>query len=268
MTTDSSPVKSPSPPLNRPHKDTEDRQAAFAAISAKTPVDREFRAAFARSKLHIAYTHPGMDRAARDRAVASLVDRLGQDAAKTITQPSPGGVGEGFFYTPAFNTGWGLGTSFGCDFVCPVPPGGNVNTWLLYLTATNRSGLSVEAFVSYDGQDIPHFRVYDWARTDPWQTDVPFTSLDNYITTMSAHGNSYPVLPVWNGTWAISPGTYRNQALLYNNVRAGWDLVYQYDYAATDSQQKTGWAGSWAPMVETFQSPMPTRTQWGRWARS
>jgi hypothetical protein len=48
-----------------------------------------------------------------------------------------------------------------------VPPGGNVNTWL-YLTATNRSGLGVEALVSYDGQNTPHFRVYDWARTDPW----------------------------------------------------------------------------------------------------
>ena len=31
-------------------------------------------------------------------------------------------------------------------------------------------------------------------------------------------------------------------------------MVYQYDYAATDSQQKTGWIGSWAPIVETFQS--------------
>jgi hypothetical protein len=62
------------------------------------------------------------------------------------------------------------------------------------------------------------------------------------------------VLPVWNGTWAIGAGMYRNQALLYNNVRGGWDLVYQYDYAATDAQQKTGWIGSWAPIVETFQS--------------
>ena len=253
MKTGSDLVKSPTPPLNRPHKDTEDHHAAFAAISAKTPVDEEFRAAFRRSKLHIAYTHPRFDRAARDQAVASLVDRLGEEAAETVTQPRPGGVGQGFFYNPDFKTSWGLGTSFGCDFVCPAPPGGNVNTWL-YLTATNRSGLGVEAFVSYDGQGIPHFRVYDWARSDPWQTDVPFTSLDNYITTMSAHGASYPVLPVWNGTWAISTDTYRNQALLYNNVRGGWDLVYQYDYAATDSQQKTGWVGSWAPIVETFQS--------------
>jgi hypothetical protein len=46
---------------------------------------------------------------------------------------------------------------------------------------------------------------------------------------------------------------YRNQALLYNHVRGGWDLIYQYDSSATDTQQKTGWVGSWSPIVETFQ---------------
>jgi hypothetical protein len=232
----------------------EDHQARFAAISARTPVDEDFREAFVRSKLFIAQTHPGLDIAARNLAVASLAGRLGQEAAEMATQPRPGGVGQGFFYNPDFKTSWGLGTSFGCDFVCSVPPGGNVDTWL-YLTATNRSGLGVEALVSYDGQGTPHFRVFDWARTDSWQTDIPFTSLDNYLTTAVAYDSSYPVLPIWNGTWSIAAGTYRNQALLYNNVRQGWDLVYQYDYAATDSQQKTGWVGSWAPIVETFQSP-------------
>jgi hypothetical protein len=254
MVTDGNLMKSPSPPLNRPHTEVVDHQAAFAAISARTPVDEEFRAAFLRSKLCIVQNHPGLDIATRNQAVASLLDRLREEEVEVVTQPRPGGVGEGFFYNPDFKTSWGLGTSFSCDFVCPVPPGGNVDTWL-YLTATNRSGLGVEAFVSYDAQDTPHFRVFDWARTDSWQTDIPFASLDNYLTTATAHGASYPVLPVWNGTWSIDAGTYRNQALLYNNVRQGWDLVYQYDYAATDAQQKTGWVGSWAPIVETFQSP-------------
>jgi len=254
MTMDNHLMTSPSPPLNRPHTNMEDHKARFAAISARTPVDEDFREAFLRSKLFIAQTHPGLDIAARNLAVASLAGRPGREAAEMATQPRPGGVGQGFFYNPDFKTNWGLGTSFGCDFVCPVPPGGNVETWL-YLTATNRSGLGVEALVSYDAQGTPHFRVFDWARTDSWQTDVPFTLLDNYLTTAAAYGSSYPVLPVWNGTWSIAAGMYRNQALLYNNVRQGWDLVYQYDYAATDSQQKTGWVGSWAPIVETFQSP-------------
>jgi hypothetical protein len=87
---------------------------------------------------------------------------------------------------------------------------------------------------------------------------------------------------VWNSTWLIRPGTYRNQALLYNHVRGGWDLLYQYDYAGTDTQQKTVWVGSWSPIVETFQAaykhtnPMGalgtqlisanTSGVWGSWA--
>lgn len=276
-------MSSPVPPSNRPHKATEDHQADFAEITAKTPVDEKFRAAFIQSKLRIAYTHPTLTIAERDLAVASLLDRLGPQAGEMLTQPIPGGVGYGFFYTPAFKAAWGLGTSFSCDFVCPSPPGGNVNTWL-YLTATNRSGLGIEAFVAYNGQGTPHFRVFDWARypSAPWQTDILFTSLGNYLTTMSAHGHPYPVLPVWNSTWLIGANKYRNQALLYNHARGGWDLIYQYDYAATDTQQKTGWVGSWGPIVETFQ-PLYSHTNpmgalgtqliaadnsghWGNWA--
>jgi hypothetical protein len=249
-------ITAPIAPPGRPHTATEDHQKYFAEITAKTPVDEAFRAAFVRNKLMIVHTHPDFDIAARDYAVDDFVKRLGvkAEAVLTTTQPVPGGVGYGFFYTAAFKTAWGHGTSFSCDFVCPNPPGGNVNTWL-YLTATNRSGMGVEAFVAYNGQGTPHFRVFDWARSDHWQTDIPFTSLGNYLTTMSAHGHPYPVLPVWNSTWLIGSGRYRNQALLYNHVRGGWDLVYQFDYNATDAQQKTGWVGSWSPIVETFQSP-------------
>ena len=89
MKTDGNLVKSPTPPLNRPHTDTADHQADFAAISAKTPVDEEFRTAFRRNKLLIARTHPRFDIAARDQAVASLLDRLGR-----------GGGGDGDPATP------------------------------------------------------------------------------------------------------------------------------------------------------------------------
>jgi hypothetical protein len=257
-------MSSPTPPTHRPHKDTEDHQKAFAEMTAKTPVDEAFRAAFLRSKLRIAYTHPHHDIAARDHVVASLLERLGPQADETLTQPTPGGVGYGVFYSAPFKAAWGHGTSFSCDFVCPSPPGGNVNTFL-YLTATNRSGLGVEAFVAYNGQGTPHFRVFDWARypAAPWQTDIPFTSLTNYLTTMSAHGHPYPVLPVWNSTFLISANRYRNQALLYNHVRGGWDLIYQYDYNGTDAQQKNAWVGSWSPIVETFQSPYVNTNQMG-----
>jgi hypothetical protein len=107
MKTDSNPTRSPTPPQNRPHKDTVDHQSAFAAISAKTPVDEAFRTAFLRNKLLIAHTHPGLDITAREQAVAALVDHLGREAARdVVTQPRPGGVGEGVFYTPDFKTSW------------------------------------------------------------------------------------------------------------------------------------------------------------------
>ena len=256
----------PTPPSGRPNKAIDDHRAEFAEITAKTPVDEAFRAAFRQSKLRIAHTHPGISIEARDLAVRQLAERLGAEAGdveKMLSQPTPGGVGQGFFYNPAYKIAWGHGTSFSCDFVCPSPLGGNVNTYL-YLTATNRSGCGVEALVAYNGQGTPSFQVYDWARTPPsWQTDVPFTSLGNYLTTMSAHGHPYPVLPVWNSTWLIGDNKYRNQALLYNHVRGGWDLIYQYDYTATDAQQKTGWVGSWGPIVETFQSAYLHTNQMG-----
>jgi hypothetical protein len=148
------------------------------------------------------------------------------------------------------------------DIVCPTPPGGNVNTWL-YLTATNRSGLGVEAFVAYNGQGSVAFEVFDWARSDHWQTNVPFSQLGNYLTTDSVHGAAYQVLPIWNSTWMINETTSRNQALLYNHVRSAWDLIYQYDYQATDAQQKTGWVGSWGPIVETFQTSYSGTRQMG-----
>jgi hypothetical protein len=253
----------PLPPEKRSHKTVRDMRAQFAALSARQPVDEGFKRAFIESKIALAHTHPTADLAARETAVKSVINRLGSGAphalahlmakgAASLDQPVPGGVGYGVFYTPAFKTSWGQGTALTFDIVCPTPPGGNINTWL-YVTATNRSAMGVESLISYDGQSDTHFLVFDWARSDQWQTDIPLSGMANYLTTESAHGHPYQVLPVWNGTWQVSSTTYRNQVLLYNRVRGGWDLVYQYDYAAADAQQKTGWVGSWGPIVETFQ---------------
>lgn len=252
----------PAAPDGRPHKTIADVRARFATISSKAPIDAAFRETFVRHKLLLAHTHPHFDLHSRDLAVKSVVQALGSGASKLLGQPIPGGVGYGVFYSSGFKTAWGHGTSFAFDIVCPTPPGGNVNTWL-YLTATNRSGLGIEAFVAYNGQTTVSFEVFDWARSDHWQVNVPFAQLGNYLRTDSAHGTAYQVLPVWNSTWMINQTTWRNQALLYNHVRGGWDLIYQYDYQATDAQQKSGWVGSWAPIVETFQSSYSGTRQMG-----
>jgi hypothetical protein len=257
-----SPSVGPEPPAGRPHKSTQDVRARFASLTAKQPVNEAVRSAFVQGKIVLAHTHPALDVATRDLAVKNIADRLGVSVQHAFGEliaeagsgpPVPGGVGYGVFYAPSFKTAWEGGTSLVFDIVCPTPPGGTINTWL-FLTATNRSAMGVEALIAYNGQNDTHFLVFDWARSDHWQTDIPLSGLANYLGKESAHGRLYQVLPVWNSTWQLTQTNYRNQVLLYNGKRGGWDLVYQYDYAASDSQQKTGWVGSWAPIVETFQT--------------
>ena len=243
----------PPTPANRDGESIQDLTRHFAELSAKAPVNDALKTAFLRGKLLIAHTDPQLNIASRELAVKNMAERVGLQHADVLSGPVPGGVGYGVFYTPAFKTNWGRGTSLAFDIIAPTSPGGNVSTWL-YLTAMNRSAMGIEAFLSYNGQADTHFLVFDWARNDHWQTNIPLSGLNNYLRTESAHGHPYQVLPVWNSTWRLNESSWRNQALLYNHVRGGWDLVYQYDYAATDAQQKTGWTGSWAPIVETFQS--------------
>ena len=242
----------PAPPNSRPNAGTFDLRPRFADLTAKTPVDDDFRAAFVKSKVRLAHTHPTLDLATRDVQVNDIIERLA-GTRDLLTQPVPGGVGYGLFYSDAFKTNWGNGTSLAFDIVAPTPPGGNVSTWL-YLTGMNRAALGVEAFVAYNGQGDTHFRVFDWARSDHWQTDIPLSALADYLKTDSAHDNVYQVLSVWNVTQKLDNANWQNQALLYNRVRGGWDLVYQFDYPASDAQQKTGFVGSWTAIVETFQS--------------
>jgi hypothetical protein len=182
--------------------------------------------------------------------------------------------------TPPFKTNFVTGTAIYCDIICPTPPGGNVNSFL-YLTATNRSAKGVEAFVSYNGQNQTFFKVFDWARSDPWQTNVPLASLGNYLRTESAHGTPYQVLPVMNVTAQTGGNNWYNQVWLWNHAANRWDLIYSYGYTASQQDQQTGWVGSWGPIVETFQvlyqgtHPMgalntqligrDANNQWGAW---
>ena len=62
------------------------------------------------------------------------------------------------------------------------------------------------------------------------------------------------MLSLQNQTYVKSGNTWSNNVLLQNYRHGGYDLVYSYDYTSTASDQKTGWVGSWAPIVETFQA--------------
>ena len=169
--------------------------------------------------------------------------------------PPPGGVGYGFFYNPSYKVAWETGSALELSVVCPTVPGGNVNDWL-YLTATNRTGKGVEALVSYHAQDELSFQVYDWARPEDagrWQVDRPYSTLGDYLGSLEIDGKTYQTLYVFNSTYQTRTGSWSNEVSLFNPASQQLDLVYSFDYSATVWEQKTGWVGSWAPIVETFQ---------------
>ena len=252
----------------------------FAKTSSQTPRDQVAEQAFLASKLHILQTHPALSLEERASAVAHFTSSLKVAPPQKVTQPIPGGVGYGFFYDAAFKTNFTIGTGICWDIVCPIPPGGNINTYL-YLTATNRSSLGVEAFVSYNGQNQTYFKVFDWARypASPWQTNIPFGNLAGYLMTESAHGHSYKTLMLTNLTFTNGGNIWHNQVYLWNQGGTRWELVYDYQYSATLAQQHAAFYGSWGPIVETFQpsysgtAPMGAMgtqiighgSQWGAW---
>lgn len=249
--------------------DVIDRQSQFRRFTSAARTERGSEQVFLASKLEMLHTHPGLSEADRQQGEALMVERFGSKVLdvsasmktkKKKNAPIPGGVGYGMFYTTAFRNAFSRGTSLYYEIVCPTQPGGNVNTWL-YLTATNRASKGVEAFVSYQGQNDTRFKVFDWARSDQWQTNTPFANLGAYLRSTVSHGFGFQVLLVWNSTYEIAPNRWRNEVLLHNRAANRWDLVYQFDYASNPTDQVTGWPGNWGPIVETFQ----TSYQNARW---
>jgi hypothetical protein len=160
------------------------------------------------------------------------------------------------FYTPAFRSAFQEGTGVYWEIAAPPVPGGNVST-TLYLTATNRAALGVEALVGYNGASTPTFFVFDWALkttgSDPWQRKLPLGTLGNYAKQETVNGHTFPVLPVMNMTYQTDAATWINQVWLQNQAAGRWDLCYQFSYQATLAQQLSAESGTWGPIVETFQ---------------
>ncbi|MFB7448978.1 hypothetical protein [Streptomyces sp. NPDC056194] len=237
--------------------DPADEREYFTRITKENPdenADARQRA-FALSRLRLARTHPDGDLEDRERTVSALAERLQLDSSD-MEIPVPGGVGYGFYYYETFKRDFATGTSLGWDIYCPTTAGGNVNNFL-FLTGMNRAVLGLEALISYYDQNTPSFLVWDWARTPPsFQVNMPWASLGPYRRTVNSHGLSRQVMSVTNTTVEVSPGTWSNSAYLWNSTAQPnrWDLIYQFDYAATLAQQiAVDSNGGWGPIVETFQ---------------
>jgi hypothetical protein len=232
-----------------------DVREQFARRTAETPMTEDAKVSFVRRKTHTLRTHP-IPREVRSERLATFEQQLGVGAmvSADALRPIPGGVGYGMFFEATFKTNFSTGTAISWQIVCPSVPGGNVTDWL-YVTATNRAALGVEAYVSYKGHEEVAFNVYDWARpeNDRFQTHVLFASLSDYLLIESTSGHGLQVLPVINTTAEGSSGNWVNSVQLWNHRRSRWDLIYQFEYAATREQQLAGWVGTWGPIVETFQ---------------
>jgi hypothetical protein len=255
LTIDVQDVPFPAAGLTAP-AETADERETFTGLTREAVSDPDAERAFLAAKAHLIRTHPTLRSADRSAVLAELPDAVGHalPEVRATGGPVPGGVGYGVFYEPAFKSGFAQGTSLYLDIACPTQPGGNVNTWL-YLTAMNRAGRGIEAFVAYFAQDQPRFKVFDWARPEAehWQIDLAWSSLGSYLGTVSAHGQSFQTIGVWNSTFQLTADQWRNEALLLNRAANRWDLIYRYDYAATQAEQTGGFTGSWGPIVETFQ---------------
>ncbi len=174
----------------------------------------------------------------------------------------PGGVGYGYFYW-YYTLLWSNSTILDYYIITPDHAGGNLETWQ-YLTSTCRSPLGTESLISYFSQEGATFMVYDWARTDPWQTSIQLPGHNTQYLSMrpDEFANMRQMCHIRNGTFyqGFSSGMHRwrNQVLLFDFNRGDWDLVYSYNYATTNRSgalySTNSGAGYWGPIVETFQT--------------
>ena len=252
-------------------KTTADSAATLATAAGKRArwklATSSMQAAFIRSKVHIAWTHPGSSLKTKEQRLAPMLRKLGKLAPDLAEMPVPGGVGYGYFYNPGFRSDFVTGTAITVGYVCPATAGGNVNQQL-FVTSTNRANLGVEALVAWEGSQQAIFSIYDWSvgrrsandgRGDPnidtqrYVYKLDYGQLANYLLSQEVAGQVYPMLLVQNTTFQLSSGVWRNLVQLFNSTTGKWDGVYQKDYSATTAVQTRGWPGSWGPIVETFQ---------------
>lgn len=176
---------------------------------------------------------------------------------RTLQPPMPGDVGYGFWYKDEA-LHWSNLTVIIQSMVIPRRAGGDLY-YYLYNTATNRSELGVEAFLSYYSQSDVHFKVFDWARPDHWQTDISYSNLGDYIRSeVNPDGVWRQFIKVVNATRIEGgPNQWSNEVYLYNQFYYCWDWVYQYSYTTSDPTENTfepgDFFGSWGPIFETFQ---------------
>src|SRR4029077_15888889 len=86
-----------------------------------------------------------------------------------------------------------------------------------------------------------------------WALNLRFDELQRYLHRSVAHGTEFPVLPLRNLTFEVTPNVWVNQVALLDVETNAWDTPYQFQYTAMAMEQHGAWPGSWGPIVETFE---------------
>jgi hypothetical protein len=228
-----------------------------------TAEDEEMERRFMRARLSLCWELGMWESVDQDR-LAFMLERagVGEPSREPVGRFFDGGpglrgnVGYGVFFNE-YSFFWTDMTAIVQNMVIPRTPGGDVYTWL-YNTTTNRSNLGVEAFISYYAQSDFHFKVFDWAHPSPWQIDMPYTQLGEYIYDVpNPDGVWRQLLRVVNITRQHELNHWTNEVYLYNRYHDVWDLIYLYNYTTSSPSQNTyepgDFYGSWGPIFETFQ---------------
>jgi len=246
-----------------------DAREDFARSSWRSAREKSEIQAFLESKRQMIRSHPQLTAQEKEEALAEIDARSSEQTEEEAEEddpdaapPPPGGVGFGVFYQPEYKVAWDTGSALEFYIVCPAVVGGNVSTWL-YLTATNRTAKGVEALVSYYSQEEFRLTVFDWSRPDRWQVDRPCSTLGNYLRSLEIGGVTHQVLHVLNSTYCSGDAGWTNEVYLVDNVSGQMDLIYSFDYVSTVDEQRTGWVGSWGPLVEAFQDRCQDTNQLG-----
>lgn len=214
-----------------------DARAEVARASRQSRGGMEDLRAFLEAKRETIRSHARLTPSEKARALAEI-DSMESGAsggssdadAKSATgggdggddePPLPGGVGLGVFYEAGFKLDFDRGAAAEFFVLCPTRLGGSGNSWL-YLTATNRASLGVEAFVAYHGQDELRFVVFDWARKDPWQVDLHFVALGPYLHDIQLWGATYQTLQVQNFTYRPVKAVGRTKFICGTQPRGIW----------------------------------------------
>ena len=213
-------------------------EAEVARLSALNERDYEFERLF-------------LERRLAGKAASVVTENNRQELS--ISEPIPGGIGGGAYYSKSFFHNFTTGTRLSYDIICPTKAGGDVS-YYLYLTGMNRAAKGVEAFISYYAQESMRFKIWDWSVTgDMLVVNMSYDQLLDYIGYKSINGVTRQIITVQHATLQISSTQWQNIVWITNYSEDIFYQIYSHTYTATLSDQYDDYYGKWAAIVETFQ---------------